>query len=378
MEAPPTPWVLPSPDRQSLLVFSWDVLTPIAELAEPELRLAGQRIQPRFFGQSRTRPYTGMATLSLADRSLRPVTGLPPSPWLINARYSPSGKKAALTHRAEKGWELWVVDLEKAEARRLTQPILSPDPEGAAGMGRRDSSGGAGGTRRPRPAARGADRARPDRRCRRTSASPRRRPTYQDLLKNRNDENLFRYYMSSQLVRVDSDGKLEKLGEPALYSRLDPSPDGNYLLVETLHEPFSYLVPADNFPTRIEIRDARGQGVRQIVDRPLQESIPIANGSVATGPRRAEWRSDTPATLVWAEAQDGGDSGKDAPLRDKLFALAAPFRGEPVTLAALPCATPTCAGRPASWPWSPRRSGRTARPAPGGSRRTIRRRPLAS
>ena len=124
-DAPPTPWVVPTPDRRSLLVFDWSLLAPISELAETELRLAGQRIQPRFAGPSRTRPYTSMAIQSLADGSLRKVTGLPPNPWLTNLRFSPSGKKAALTHRAERGWELWVVDLETAAARRLTQPVLN-------------------------------------------------------------------------------------------------------------------------------------------------------------------------------------------------------------------------------------------------------------
>lgn len=333
-EAPPTPWVLPSPDRRALLVFSWDVLTPLAELAEPELRLAGQRIQPRYFGPSRSRPYTGMAIAKLEDPALRPVAGLPAAPWIINVRYSPSGRKASFTHRAERGWELWVVDLDKAEARRVTQPILSltlkvppvwSDETHLVALAAPEGRG-----LPPEPPAVPAGPT-----VQENLGQPSPAPTYQDLLRNSFDESLFRYYMSSQLVRVDLEGRVEKLGEPALYSRLEPSPDGAYLLTETLHEPFSYLVPADNFPTRIELLDAQGRGLRQIVNRPLQESIPLATGSVMTGPRRAEWRADRPATLVWAEAQDGGDSGKEAPLRDKLYALEAPFRGEPKELAAL-------------------------------------------
>lgn len=337
-DAPPTPWVVPTPDRRSLLVFDWNLLTPIAELAETELRLGGQRIQPRYAGQSRTRPYTSMAIQSLADGSLRQVTGLPASPWLINVRFSPSGRKAAVTHRAERGWELWVVDLESASAKRITQPLLSltlkvapsfidethlaallvPEGRGLAPEAPAVPSG---------PVVQESL----------GQQAPAR--TFQDLLRNENDQNLFRYHMTSQLARVDLDGRIEKLGAPALFARVEPSPDGRYLLVETLQEPFSYLVRSENFPTRIEIWNAAGAAgslsVRQIVDRPLQESIPIATGSVATGPRQAEWRADQPATVVWAEAQDGGDSGKEAPLRDKLYSLAAPFRGEPALLASL-------------------------------------------
>ncbi|NJL29499.1 MAG: S9 family peptidase, partial [Thermoanaerobaculia bacterium] len=44
---------------------------------------------------------------------------------------------------------------------------------------------------------------------------------------------------------------------------------------------------------------------------------------------------DQPATLVWAEALDGGDAGVEAAERDRVFELAAPFTGEPAVLATL-------------------------------------------
>jgi dipeptidyl aminopeptidase/acylaminoacyl peptidase len=116
---------------------------------------------------------------------------------------------------------------------------------------------------------------------------------------------------------------------------LSPSPDGRYLLVQTIHPPFSYLVPADRFPRRIEVWDLDGNAVRTVADLPLQEEIPIAFNSVATGPRGVEWRSDAPATLFWTEALDGGDAGKEAAERDRLFLLAAPFQGNPTPLATL-------------------------------------------
>lgn len=335
VDAPPSPWVIPTPDRRSLLVFGWNTLTPIEELAEPELRLGGQRIQPRYFGQSRTRPFTSMAILDLNGGALRPVLDLPSSPWLMNVRFSPSGQKVALSHRAEKGWELWVVDLKTAVARRMSQPVLNLNLRVAPTFLDENTLVAA-----LVPEGRGlppeAPRVPPGPVIQENLGVTAANRTFQDLLKNEHDEDLFRYYMSAQLVRIDLDGKIQKIGEPAIFTRMEPSPDGAYLLVETLHEPFSYLVRSENFPTRIEIWDAAGKAVRQIVNRPLQESIPLTFGSVTTGPRQAEWRADQPATLVWAEAQDGGDSGKDAELRDKLFALAAPFRGEPNEIAKLP------------------------------------------
>jgi dipeptidyl aminopeptidase/acylaminoacyl peptidase len=48
-----------------------------------------------------------------------------------------------------------------------------------------------------------------------------------------------------------------------------------------------------------------------------------------------EWRADSPATLSWAEAQDGGDPRAEAAVRDRLFMLPAPFDHPPVAIASL-------------------------------------------
>jgi dipeptidyl aminopeptidase/acylaminoacyl peptidase len=159
--------------------------------------------------------------------------------------------------------------------------------------------------------------------------------TYQDLLENAHDEALFEFYLTAQLHRIDVDGKTKALGEPGILWNFEPSPDGRFLHVEMLHRPFSYLVPAWRFPRRIEIWNMQGDLVHQVADLPLQESVPIAFGSVPTGPRSVAWRSDAPAAFYWAEAQDGGDAGREADIRDKIFTLAAPFDGEPQLLATL-------------------------------------------
>ena len=125
------------------------------------------------------------------------------------------------------------------------------------------------------------------------------------------------------------------LGKPALVTNVSPSPDGRYLLVSSLHRPFSYLVPYVRFPHRSEVWDLEGRAVRTIADLPLQEEIPITFSSVGTGPRNVAWRSDAPASVFWVEALDGGDAGREAAQRDRVLALAAPFQGEPATLATL-------------------------------------------
>ena len=60
---------------------------------------------------------------------------------------------------------------------------------------------------------------------------------------------------------------------------------------------------------------------------PLAERVPLAG--VRTGPRSVEWLPEKAATLTWTEALDGGNPKEMVPNRDRILALAAPFREEP-------------------------------------------------
>ena len=121
--------------------------------------------------------------------------------------------------------------------------------------------------------------------------------TYQDLLSDAHDEDLFEHYVTAQLVRIGVDGEATPVGSTGLVWGFDPSPDGRYLHVQTLHRPFSYLVRYNRFPRTIDILDYDGKPVRRVAELPLQEGIPTVFGSTSTGPRSADWRADTPATL---------------------------------------------------------------------------------
>lgn len=102
-----------------------------------------------------------------------------------------------------------------------------------------------------------------------------------------------------------------------------------------MERPFSYLVPVDSFPRRIEVLDRDGKLVKEIAHLPLLEGLPTGNDAVAPGVRDISWRADAPATLVWAEAQDGGDPARKVDIRDIVQMQAAPFDQSPVTLAKL-------------------------------------------
>lgn len=330
IDARRTPWVTIGPDREWLLLRERPAYPSIEELAERELRLAGLRIKPDINAPSRAWPSTGMSLTRIDDAEETPVNGLPEKARIDHVRWSPDGARIAFTNTTPEGVELWAVEVATGQARRITEPILSLTAEGTP-VWLSDS----------RtiiccvvPEGRGPEPAPP-----RAPSGPivqenigRTAParTYQDLLEDPYDEELFEYYLTSELALVSLEGEVTRLRRPDMIWHFDPSPDGRYILVHTLHRPFSYLVPAYRFPERIEVWNIDGEVVREIADLPLRDEIPIARGSVATGVREIGWRADAPAELCWAEALDGGDAGADAENRDQLYLLPAPFLGDPI------------------------------------------------
>ncbi|MGW8283943.1 MAG: TolB family protein, partial [Gemmatimonadota bacterium] len=317
-----------------MLLIQYPNSPPITELAERELRLAGLRIKPAIDGQSRTSAAVDLRLLNISDAEVVNVKGLPGVPRIENIRWSPDGRNFSFTHATDDGLELWVVDTETAAARRLTDRRLSLAAGNAPTWLDAENVVAAFVPRN-----RSAEPAVPT-----VPAGPvieesigREAParTYQDLLQSPYDESLFDYYLTVQIARVGLNGEFTPIAEPGIAWEVSPSPDGRYLLVEWVHRPYSYRVPVYRFPMRVEILGRDGSLVHLVADLPLQEEIPMAFGSVATGPRSFSWRADAASTLVWAEAQDGGDARVDAEVRDKLFVLDAPFDGEPTELATL-------------------------------------------
>jgi dipeptidyl aminopeptidase/acylaminoacyl peptidase len=332
VDAPVTPSTNLSPKRTWILLMDRPSLPPISEVAQPELRIAGFRLNPRTNGPSQAPYLLKMTLMRLSDRSRTAIAGLPADARIGNVQWSADEKAIAFTNTTDKGIELWTADPVTAKAKRLGNFYVN------AAYGRAMSWLSDGKTllvktipaNRPAPPVASTTPSGPVIQENRGKAAPVR--TYQDLLKNANDEAQFEYYCASQLARVTLDGKMTPVGAPGLISSATPSPDGNYILVQTTHRPYSYLQPANRFPNKVEILKADGAPVKQVADIPLIENIPPSFDAVQDGPRGFQWRADAPATLVWAEALDGGNPAKPAEYRDRALALAAPFDGQPVQI----------------------------------------------
>jgi dipeptidyl aminopeptidase/acylaminoacyl peptidase len=330
LDAPPPPLVTLSPDRTLLLLQEREALPPVAEVAAPELRLAGLRIDPRTNGPSRASFGKGLLVKSLDGRPERRLE-TPPGARLASVRWSPDSSHVAFVVAGDDGLALWVAEVATGQSRPLTPARLNGaagNPCSWAGMGtalvcRMVPVG------RRSPPAESAPRG-PVVQESTGRTAPNR--TYQDLLQDPHDEALFEHYLTSQVALVSLAGDIRGIGAAGLHVTSSPSPDGNHLFVETVHRPYSYVVPLERFPRRLEVWDLSGRIVRTLADVPLQDEVGPSFDAVPKGPRSAGWRDDAPATLAWTEALDQGDPGRPAEKRDRILFLTAPFSGDPVRL----------------------------------------------
>lgn len=328
-----------APDRRAFVLLEHQSLPELAELAAPELRLAGLRINPRNFAPSRNWFYTQLQLQTLDETGVngppRPVTGLPEHPHLSNVHWSPDGRYLAFSQTTDTTVELWLLDTQTAQARKLSDKPLNktydlpfvwaPDSRSLICKMATRSLPLPPAAELPTGPVIMENTGRP---------APGR--TYQDLLKSPEDEARFKYYLHSQLWRIDLQGQAQALGKPGLIASFQASPDGHYLLVKQWHEPFSYMFPSSRFPLRSEIWNAQGQVQQVVADLPLANKIPISFDAARPGRRQIDWRPDRPASLYWIEALDGGDPNRDMLFRDRLWNWPAPFETEPQTLLDLP------------------------------------------
>ncbi|MFH2049906.1 MAG: S9 family peptidase, partial [bacterium] len=331
-DAPFTPRVSLSPDNEYMLLLNYPGLPSIEEVSQPELRLAGLRINHRTNGPSRDWYYDDLTIKKISDGIEKPVTGLPEKRHFTNVSWSSDSKKVAFTNTTSEGLYLWILDIEKGEVSQISDLKIND----AMGYPFSWLSDNKTLICKTIPSDRGEAPVKPlvpvGPVIQENLGSKRPARTYQDLLKNEYDESVFDYYSTSQLAKISIDGQSTLIGSPQIYSDATPSPDGKYLLIETLHKPYSYAVPFYYFPLKSEIWDIDGNPVTLIADLPLADNIPVPFGSTRTGRRSISWRADAKATLYWVEALDDGDGGKEVDLRDEVYLLPAPFDKDPISL----------------------------------------------
>ncbi|XXG79118.1 hypothetical protein AAC387_Pa09g0259 [Persea americana] len=341
VDAPPLPALSFSPQRDKIIFLKRRALPPLIDLARPEEKLAGIRIDGSCNTRSRMSFYTGIGIhLLTSDGALGPekeVYGFPDGSKINFVSWSRDGRHLSFCIRVDEEdnniskLRVWVADVESGKAWPLFQ---SPDIYVNAIFDNFvwvDDSTLLVCTISP---SRGAPPKKPL-----VPFGPKIQSneqknivqlrTYQDLLKDEYDEDLFDYYATSQLILASLDGTMKEIGPPAVYTSIDPSPDDQYLLISSIHRPYSFIVPCGRFPKKVDVWTTEGKFIRELCDLPLAENIPIAFNSVRKGMRSISWRADKPSTLYWVETQDGGDAKVEVSPRDIVYTQSAdPKDGE--------------------------------------------------
>ena len=324
--------------RNEYMIFTYrSTYKSLDELNQPELKLAGLRINPVVNISSTTTYFNNIKIRKATEPSEIQVSALPDNPKITNLQFSPDEKHLIFTHTSDKGVELWVVDVAGRSARKLSDRYLN------ANMGN--------------PVTWSRDglyvlaRLLPEKRRElidETSSLPEgpivsvsegkvsQNRTYQDLLKNKNDEVNFETLATSELWIINLDGSKRKFLDQAIFAGESFSPDGEYVMVTTVEKPFSYIVQLNRFPQVTNVYTKQGTLIKEVNNVPLIEIQPKGFSSTRVGKRSMDWRADKPASLYYVEALDGGDQSVSAEFRDMLYTWDAPFNSEPKPLVKVP------------------------------------------
>lgn len=299
------------------------------ELAAPELRIAGLRINPANFSPSRMNVVYAIKLKEVKTGKEYSISGLPEKLSAQSISWSPDYQRFAFLQVEPGQVDLYVVNIATKKASRINKTPLNIVLNRYQWL---SAEALLYFTTTKKPAEAPIRPAVPDGPTIQENtgkASP--RPTFQDLIKSPFDENLFAFYATAQLV-INNKGIETKIAAPALYKSVSPSPDKRYMLTEIIKPPFSYSVPAGGFASTLFITDMKGIKVKDVMEVPSAETAPSGNDNVQPIARGHEWRDNSPATLIWCEPLDSGLIKNKMDYHDAVYAWDAPFNSTPTLL----------------------------------------------
>ena len=179
----------------------------IDEMSEKEMRLGGLRINPKNYTGSRTNYFSFIKLLHVPTKKEHPVKGIPENSKISNISWSPDEKKVAFIMTDQEGAYLWLLDIASLQASRLSDKRLNatygtpfvwlPDQSGLLIKALPD----------PLPVIlEEADIVPSGPTVSVNDGSKAQNRTYQDLLKNKLDEDNFENLISADIWQVTLDG----------------------------------------------------------------------------------------------------------------------------------------------------------------------------
>ena len=328
------PSVLRNTKNSILVLLSRSTYKSIAELSKSELRIAGLRVDPKRYIGSRTNYYNKVELIDLEKgKKSIPIKGLPNNPKLSNFIWSPDEKKIAMTHTSDSGVELWLLDIDKRLAKKLTSSLINSTMGNSINWLKNSKKLLVKYLPKNREKIIDESLIIPTGpKVTENNGEKAQNRTYQDLIKNPTDAKNFTQLSNSEIYLVDLNGNKQHFLDAKMYRNISVSPNGKYVMVSFIKKPFSYLVPYYRFPTETSVYDLNAREIKVISDAPLQEVLPKGFMAVSKNKRNISWRKDHPASLYYVQALDQGDPEIEVPFRDAIYQWEAPFSETPILL----------------------------------------------
>jgi dipeptidyl aminopeptidase/acylaminoacyl peptidase len=328
--AKPTPAVSIDEKAEWMLFSERNSYPSVEELGQPELKLAGLRLNPNNFTPSRQAYTNNFSLKNIKTGKQFPISGLPKNMLASGLSWNPSQTKVAFLNTTANRIDIYTIDINTKKATKISkQPVNNT--LGGAYFWYDDNTIVYKSALHPASAAPKKQITPKGPTVQENIGKAAPSATFQDLIRSPYDEDLFEFYAKSQLIQ-NKNGVETKIGAPAIYQSIRTSPDKKYFLVRAIRRPFSYLVPSGGFPSNIIITDLTGKQIKLVAELPSSEGTPSGYDNTQNVPRGFDWKDDEAATVVWATPLDSGLIKKQVDFHDAVYALAAPFNGQPKEL----------------------------------------------
>lgn len=304
--AQPTPTISFSPDKKSYAVVTTNDLPDIKEQSREDVRLAGERVLV-----STNSPLVKSKVKKIEIKKMPGesgfegvVTGFKEDVNIIAYQWSPNGQHIAAAVEEPNGIYLWMIDTATGVAKQLSERKLN------FFFGSRNLTWSADSKSVITPLIPQQRAAAPKENGKEFQVVPTIQQswgkkggvrTYQDLLKSKYDEYLFDYYATSSIAEISLDGTIKQIGKDAVYTSLNYSPNGEYIMVQYVYPPYSYQVGHRQFPNSLELWAKDGRLIKVLDKKELIVGDNNSKKQDTEKKRGFAWRPDKAASLYWFE-----------------------------------------------------------------------------
>ena len=334
-----------SPDGRFFVQQQGDGPPSMATFAKPFYRLAGEVIDWQA-NRSRTLTTRSGKALVVTDAQTGATTTIrvPDDARVTSPTWSPDGSQLAFFAHFANETRIYVADPTNGRSRQVTRsPVLAtlhtsiawtPDSRSIVTVLLPQNRGDA--------PAEPAVPTTPQVRLTKPGTNSIR--TYPDLLQGPYEKELLEYYMTGQLAVIDVQRRrARRIGQPAMISGVNVSPDGMHVQVTTMRRPFSYIVPRRQFGSATEIWSIEDGSVLALVsEQELRDGSPRDTTNGDPEKRNITWRPDgqglsfllmaprQPGDTAQAEESQGEGRGRSR-RKDRVFQWLPPFDSASMT-----------------------------------------------